>query len=338
MAVHEALGHQPSVRRPEHMSSPHPLSFKDTSQSVEELGRGGHRRVARRYDPVVPLEGRDAGEERLADHRPAWQQKERFLALAACQVVPTHSRNGDAFGRMRGPELPQLLPARCPKIAANPLHSQEALDAESAPRPSVTLVEQRGRLRCAYHLWFDGLVDLTLRLDRRPSRGDHILEPVHLLPVGKRNYEDVPGNRDRNHRSRVLPSGAASPVPDHGGVPVPPPGKVHHGGVQYALVEEADLVSHPRPSVAQDQREQDECHHQRYERQHRQRDDAPGPSPRGLAVLLGLHGTPPCSRVHRTTEDTIGKYMVNEGRSVRDTGSVTKSQLLCTIAANLARL
>src|SRR5215212_10378745 len=167
------------------------------------------------------------------------------------------------------------------------------LDAEPAPRPAVTLVEQRGRLRCGYHLRFEDIIDLTLRLDRRPPRGEHVLEPVHLLAVRQRNNEGVPGNRHRNHRRRVLPSEAASPVPDHGGIPVPPPGKLYHGGVQDALVEEADLVSHPRPSVAQDQREQGEYHHQRYEWQHRQRDDAPDLSPRGLAVLLRLHGKPP---------------------------------------------
>ncbi len=62
--------------------------------------------VARRDDPVAVLEGRDAGEASLADHRPARQEQERFLALAAGDVAPTHPVDGGALERMCGPELP----------------------------------------------------------------------------------------------------------------------------------------------------------------------------------------------------------------------------------------
>lgn len=106
---------------------------------VEELGRGGYGRVARRDDPVAALEGRDAREEGLADHCPARQEQERFLILSAGDVVPAHPVHSDTPGRVRSQELPQLLPARSPEVVADLLRltrsTRRSLRSSADARP-----------------------------------------------------------------------------------------------------------------------------------------------------------------------------------------------------------
>jgi hypothetical protein len=110
MAAHEALRHEPPIGRPEHVCGPHAFGIQDASQPVKELDRGGDERVARCDDPVVLIESRDAREAGFSDHRPAWQDKERFLALSAGDVVPVHPGDGGVPERVCGPERSKLLP------------------------------------------------------------------------------------------------------------------------------------------------------------------------------------------------------------------------------------
>src|SRR5829696_4947984 len=106
MAAHKAPRHETPVGRPEHVRRVHSLGVEDAGQSVEESRRVRDLSIVRSYDPVAVLEGRDAGETGLADHRPARQDKYRLFPVAAGDVVPIHPGNGGVFGWMRGPELP----------------------------------------------------------------------------------------------------------------------------------------------------------------------------------------------------------------------------------------
>ena len=65
MASHEALRHEPAVRRPEHVRDPYPLGVQDARQPVEERRRGRHVGIVWRDDPIAILEGRDAREATL---------------------------------------------------------------------------------------------------------------------------------------------------------------------------------------------------------------------------------------------------------------------------------
>src|SRR5918994_1001238 len=105
MASHETLRHDPAVRRPEHVRDPHPLGIQNARQPVEEKRRGRYVRIVRRDDPVAILEGRDAREASLPDHRAARQEQERLATLAAYDVVPVHPFDGDVLWLVCGSEL-----------------------------------------------------------------------------------------------------------------------------------------------------------------------------------------------------------------------------------------
>src|SRR5215203_4258701 len=105
MAAHEALRHEPAVGRAEHVRRANALGVQDTRQPVEELRRGRHVSITWGDDPVAVLESYNPGETGLSDHRPARQEQERFITLAAGNVVPANPGDGDVLERVCSPEL-----------------------------------------------------------------------------------------------------------------------------------------------------------------------------------------------------------------------------------------
>src|SRR5688500_12577790 len=105
MASHEALRYEPAVRRPQHVRDPHLLRAQNARQSVEEKRRCRYVRIVRRDDPIAILEGRDAREASLPDHRPTGQEQEPPATLTAGDIVPAHPFDGDVLWLVCDPEL-----------------------------------------------------------------------------------------------------------------------------------------------------------------------------------------------------------------------------------------
>src|SRR5215208_103945 len=148
------------------------------------------------------------------------------------------------------------------------------------------------------YLGFHDHPGFALGLDRSSAGRQYVLEPVHALPIGQINDETIGGGH-RHHRSNVLPSRAASRMPDNGDEEVAPPSQLQHTWIGYVLVKGTHRVGY-RPYFQTEDRygeHQQQCYVRK--------DDPHGKTPQrapssGFALVSCCHEMPPSHFSHLT--------------------------------------